>query len=263
MTDDVHLVTDDAHQQMSMMVTSHWISQVVRSVVDLSLAEHLAGQVLTADEVAAREGSAPRTTFRLMRACVALGLLTPDEDGRFHGTALLDTLRRDAPGSLRGLALATTLPAQWLAWSQFAADLRGVVFDRPGVVEEAVAETKRRGLANRTDVVAGDFFGSVPSGELYLLKFILHDWDDERAIKILENCRAAMAPGGRIAVIEILVGELDDPGPGALMDMNMLAIVPGQERSLEEYDALLHAAGLRRTRVIPTSSPQSVIEAVA
>lgn len=340
MTDDVHLVTDDAHQQMSMMVTSHWISQVVRSVVDLSLAEHLAGQGLTADEVAAREGSAPRTTFRLMRACVALGLLTPDEDGRFHGTALLDTLRRDAPGSLRGLALATTLPAQWLAWNQFAAsvrtgrtqvgaalgtdffdylehhpaqardfadgmtsttslwagdaasvidtagvqvavdvggangsllhllqeadpDLRGVVFDRPGVVEEAVAETERRGLANRTDVVAGDFFESVPSGDLYLLKFILHDWDDERAIKILENCRAAMAPGGRLAVVEILVGELDDPGPGALMDMNMLAIVPGQERSLEEYDALLHAAGLRRTTVTPTSSPQSVIEAVA
>jgi len=72
-----------------------------------------------------------------------------------------------------------------------------------------------------------------------------------------------MAPGGRVAVIEILVGEVDDPGPGALMDMNMLAIVPGQERSLEEYDALLRAAGLRRTAVLATSSPQSVIEAVA
>ena len=126
-----------------------------------------------------------------------------------------------------------------------------------------MAETGRRGLADRTDVVAGDSFESVPSGDLYLLKFILHDWDDERAIAILERCREAMAPGGRIAVIEILVGEVDDPGPGALMDMNMLAIVPGQERSLEAYDALLGAAGLRRTAVSPTSSPQSVIEAVA
>jgi hypothetical protein len=147
MTDDVHLVTDDAHQQMSMMVTSHWISQVVRSVVDLSLAEHLAGQVLTADEVAAREGSAPRTTFRLMRACVALGLLTPYEDGRFHGTALLDTLRRDAPGSLRGLALATTLPAQWLAWNQFAASVRLVEprsAPRSAPTSSTISSTTRR-----------------------------------------------------------------------------------------------------------------------
>jgi hypothetical protein len=76
-------------------------------------------------------------------------------------------------------------------------------------------------------------------------------------------CRAAMTPGGRIAVVEMIVGELSDPGPAALMDMNMLAAVPGQERSLTEYDALLSAAGLRRTAVLPTSSAQSVIEAVA
>jgi hypothetical protein len=103
----------------------------------------------------------------------------------------------------------------------------------------------------------------VPSAGLYLLKMILHDWDDERCVKILKNCRAAMTPGGRIAVVEMIVGELSDPGPAALMDMNMLAAVPGQERSLTEYDALLSAAGLRRTAVLRTSSAQSVIEAVA
>ncbi len=72
-----------------------------------------------------------------------------------------------------------------------------------------------------------------------------------------------MTPGGRITVVEMIVGELSDPGPAALMDMNMLAAVPGQERSLMEYDALLSAAGLRRTAVLSTRSPQSVVHAVA
>jgi hypothetical protein len=103
-----------------------------------------------------------------------------------------------------------------------------------GLTAAEVAEREGAAASTSTDVVAGDFFESVPSGDLYLLKFILHDRDDERAIAIRR------ADGHE-----------------------QLAIVPGQERSLEEYDALLGAAGLRRTAVSPTSSPQSVIEAVA
>ncbi len=79
----------DVYQQMNMMVTGHWVPQVVRAAVDLSLADHLAEGGLTADEVAQRENSASGTTFRLMRACVVLGLLTADTEGRFH------TLRQD------------------------------------------------------------------------------------------------------------------------------------------------------------------------
>jgi Dimerisation domain len=110
----------DVYRQMYTMVTSHWIPQVVRAAVDLCLADHLTEGGLTSDEVAQREDSAPGTTFRLMRACVALGLLTADKEGRFHRK----TLRKDAPGSLRGLALATTLPAQWLTWNEFTASVR-------------------------------------------------------------------------------------------------------------------------------------------
>lgn len=142
--------------------------------------------------------------------------------------------------------------------------LLGIVFDRPTVVAEAVAETKRAGLEDRTGVVAGDFFESVPAGaDLYLLKRILHDWDDASCVTILRRCCEAMAPRGRIAVIEALVGELEDPGRGALTDMTMLALVPGQERSVAEYAALFEAAGLRRTAVRRTDAPHSVIEAVA
>src|SRR5262249_44883738 len=106
------------------MVTSHWVAQIVRAAVDLSLANHLAENGLSADELAQREDSAPDTTFRLMRACVALGLLTADADDRFYGTPLLATLRTEAPGSLRGLVLAATLPAQWLCWNAFTASVR-------------------------------------------------------------------------------------------------------------------------------------------
>ena len=106
----------DVQDQMRAMVTSHFVSQIVRAAVDLSLADHLAGEALTAAQVAEREGSAPDTTFRFMRACVAVGLLTADTHNRFASTSLLKTLRKDTPGSLRGLALATTLPAQWLSW---------------------------------------------------------------------------------------------------------------------------------------------------
>lgn len=330
----------DARRRMGEMVTAYWIPQVIRSAVDLSLADHLAEGAMTATEIATRENSAADTTFRLMRACVTLGLLRAEPDGRFFSTPLLDTLRKNAPGSLRGLALAATLPAQWLAWNEFTTsvrqggtrskdvlgtdffeyleqhpdqardfsdglssttplwtsaaaemidtagvslavdvggangsllhllqeanpDLKGIVFDRPNVVDQANAETRARGLSERTDVIGGDFFVSVPEGgDLYLLKMVMHDWDDASCVTILRNCRAAMRPGGRIAVIEMLVGDVEDPGPAAMMDMAMLAIVPGQERSLAQYDALFAASGLRRTRIHTAASGQSVIEAV-
>jgi O-methyltransferase domain/Dimerisation domain len=320
------------------MMFGHMVSQTVRAAADLSLADHLDTAQLTAGEVAEREGSAPETTFRLMRACVALGLLTADADGRFASTPLLATLKKDEPGSMRDLALATTLPVQWLPWSEFissvrtgksqagaalgmdffeylerhpdqacdfsagmrtttalwAADaakaidttatklavdvggatgsllsllqeanptLRGIVFDRPNIVADAVAEIARKGLSERTEVIGGDFFEWVPSADLYLLKFILHDWDDDRCVTILNRCREAMTPDGRIAIVEMVVGEIADPGLGAVIDMNMLAATTGQERSLDEYDALLAAAGLRRIALHVTQSPQSVIEA--
>src|SRR5262249_40921419 len=114
---------------------------------------------------------------------------------------------------------------------------------------------------DRVDAVAGDFFQSVPPADLYVLKMILHDWDDDRCVQILENCRDAMNPGGRIAIVETVVGEPGDPGPAALIDMNMLAVAPRPGRPLAEYGGLLSAAGLRGTALIATRSAQSVIEA--
>jgi hypothetical protein len=130
-------------------------------------------------------------------------------------------------------------------------------------VADAVAQTARLGLAERTTVVGGDFFEVVPVADLYLLKFILHDWDDDRCVTILNRCREAMLPGRQDRDHQLVLGELSNPGFGAIMDMNMLAASVGQERSLDEYDALLTAAGLRRSAVLTTNSPQTIIEARA
>jgi len=327
---------DDVRQQMADMLMSYRVSQALRAYAELPVADHLATGPLTAAEIAQRERSAPETTFRLMRAGLTLGLLTMDSDDRFHSTPLLDTLRNDAPGSLRGMALGLTNRSSWSPWGEFvtavrtgrsqarevlgmnifeylqqnpeqsrevtglmecvtslwarglagaletsdvdlAVDvggangallrllqqcnpaLRGIVFDRPDVAAAVEADV----ASDRTEVVGGDFFEAVPSADLYLLKCVLHDWDDESCVKILRRCREAMVPGGRVAIIEFLIGERDVPGVAALMDLNMLAMATGKERTLAEFDALLARAGLRRTAVRTSDSPQKIIEAVA
>ena len=142
--------------------------------------------------------------------------------------------------------------------------LHGIVFDRPNIARDAEPDIARNGFAERTEVVGGDFFESVPPGDLYLLKFILHDWDDESCVKILRRCREAMEPGGRIAIFELVVGDDGDDGPGRTDGpQHARSSLNGRERSLREFDALLHRAGLRRTAVLTADSPHSVIEAVA
>jgi O-methyltransferase domain len=132
------------------------------------------------------------------------------------------------------------------------------VFDRPNIVEHAEAAIECSGPTERTSTVGRSFFESVPAGDLLLLEFILHDWSDEECITILQKCRGALAPGGRIAVIDMVV---DKANPhAALADMAMLMACTGKERSIEEFDALFDAAGLKRTAIHQTGAPQSVIE---
>ena len=143
-------------------------------------------------------------------------------------------------------------------------NLQGIVFDRPQVVRSARAAAERVGLQERVTAVGGDFFDSVPEADLYLLKYILHDWDDAACIRILKNCRRALRPGGRVAVIELLVGEIGKPGLAPLMDMAMLVMsYGGRERSLAEFRQLFEAAGLRSMNVIPTKTPMTILETVA
>lgn len=144
-------------------------------------------------------------------------------------------------------------------------DLRGIVFDRPHVGADALAAAAREGLGDRVRVVTGDFFESVPDGaDLYLLRYVLHDWDDERCVAILRSCREAMGPGSRLLVLEMILGTPGaEPFTVPSQDLNMLAVTGGRERSVEQFDDLFRAAGLRRTAVTGTDSPMSILEAVA
>jgi hypothetical protein len=114
---------NNVYEQMMTMVLGCWVTQTIRAVADLSIADHLAQGSQSAAEIAKREGSAPDTTLRLMRAAVATGLLESDGGDRFRSTSLLETLRKDDPRTLRPLALALTRPAHWRPWS--AVDVGG------------------------------------------------------------------------------------------------------------------------------------------
>jgi hypothetical protein len=126
--------------------------------------------------------------------------------------------------------------------------LGGQVLDLPHAIEGARREAQKRGLSERFTAVAGDFFATVPAADLYLLKMILHDWDDQRCVEILRNCRAAVRPGGRALIVERLIGELGRADFATCVDMIMLSVTQGgMERDLEQYDALFAASGWRRT----------------
>jgi hypothetical protein len=138
----------------------------------------------------------------------------------------------------------------------------GVLLDLPHVTPGAESEARQRGLHQQFTAVAGDFFVEVPKGDLYLLKYILHDWDDDSCVKILRRCREAMNQGGRLAIVDITLGDAD-PGIGALMDLNMLAMTTGAERQISDVDRILEAAGLRRVQVDQLQAPYTIIHAQA
>lgn len=143
--------------------------------------------------------------------------------------------------------------------------LRGMLLDRPEVIQSAREVLKANGHAAHIETVAGDFFESVPAGaDAYLLKHIIHDWDDEHCVRVLSNCRRAMAPDGRVLIVEFVLSDRPESITTKLIDLEMLVMMTGgRERTEQEYAALLRRAGLELARLIPTPSPVSVIEAVA
>ncbi|MFF3488259.1 methyltransferase [Streptomyces sp. NPDC002701] len=313
--------------------------QVLHAFASLRVADHVADGARTAQEVAEREGSHVRATYRLMRAAASLGVLSYEGEGRFGLTGRGRLLRSDVPGSLRAFVLVQAGHAHWQSWGLFpdavregasqakkalGADifdylarpdnaeeaalfaesmadlssltikgavheadtagvstvvdvggangqfvlelmtahphLHGQVLDLPHAVEGARAEAAKRGLSDRFSAVGGDFFVGVPAADLYLLKTVLHDWDDDRCTTILRNCRAAVNDGGRVLVVETLVGEIGKPDFAVLSDMGMLAVTNGIERDQEEFDALFAASGWRRSRTHPVGPGYFALE---
>jgi precorrin-6B methylase 2 len=145
--------------------------------------------------------------------------------------------------------------------------LRGVLIEQAHVAERAKEQFKASGLTARCAVVAGDFFHAVPDGgDAYILKHVIHDWDDERATKILENCRRAMDAASRLLIVEGVypprIEPSDESRGAASNDVNMLVCTGGRQRSEDEFRALLKSAGFTLTRIVPTPARVSVIEGV-
>ena len=329
----------EAFSRMQKMTAGYWISQIVHALAAFSVADRLAQGPLAADDLARLASANPDAMFRLLRAAASLGIVAHNAKGQFESTAMLATLRRDAPASLRGFALSAPAPGHWLPWGRFveavrtgerqtvpalgeeifdyyaktpgeseaftqamasfssrvateavrlidlgpvseaidiggangtlvlalmkaSPKLKGGVLDLPHVMEAAQEAAAAAGVADRFTAIAGDMFKAIPPAGLYLLKFVLHDWDDAACITILRNCAQSMHAGGRIAVIEMLLGEIGEEGPAALLDLNMLVMASGRERSLNEYEALFGNAGLRLAKVTAMQPPYSILEAV-
>jgi hypothetical protein len=159
-------------------------------------------------------------------------------------------------GGGNGSLLATILKAN--------PRLKGVLFDQPSVSARANQDrhVTAKGIAERCTLESGNFLEAVPkAGDAYIMKRVLHDWDDDRCAKILANCRDAMSEKGKVLVVDAVIPPGNGPDRGKLLDMQML-VIGGRERTKQEFATLFKRAGLKLTRVVPTNCPLSIVEGV-
>ena len=157
-------------------------------------------------------------------------------------------------GGAHGILLAAILKAN--------PKMRGVLFDLQHVTATAGESLKTNGIGQRCEVVTGDFFESVPPGaDIHVLKQIIHDWSDTECTTILRNCHRALNPNGKLLLVEMVIPADNSASLAQAMDLNMLVLLTGRERTESEFRDLLAAGGFKLERVMPTHSPFSVIEA--
>ena len=144
---------------------------------------------------------------------------------------------------------------------------RGIIYDRPAAAESAKKQIEDNGLAGRCTAIGGDFFKEVPAGgDAYILKHVIHDWDDDRAVAILRNCHHAMAQHGRLLIVEGVypprIDQSAESRRAAANDANMLVSTGGRQRSEIEFRSLYEAAGFKFMKIVSTTAPVSLIEGV-
>src|SRR5215218_2382624 len=287
------------------LITGYWVSQAVGVVALLGVADQLGEGPRQSDEIARAVGADPQALYRVLRLLASIGVFTEESPGSFGLTPLGETLRSDAPGSVRNFAITATAPGHGLPWGRLpdsvrtgrpmahealgmelfdwyaqnpeeagyfnaamgnlsalaagelvqvydfsgvrtVADIggahgvllaavlranpaaRGILFDLPHVIATAGDAIAAEGLSQRCELVSGDFFEEVPAGaDLHLLKQIVHDWDDERATLLLQNCHRALCPGGKLLLVEMVIPPENRPSPAQAMDLNMMVLLGG------------------------------------
>jgi O-methyltransferase domain/Dimerisation domain len=328
-------------QQVMQVATGYMASSCLYAAITLNVADHLASGPKTVVELAKASGANEDALYRVLRLLASLGIFEEVAPKKFAQSPASDLLRKNVPGSLRGMAvflpdpihyriygnimhsLSTGKPAaddtlgmpvfQYLekdqAYSQVFNDamtalsapvaeaaveaydfsgigtlvdvagghgevlmsilkanpnVRGILADLGHVVEGAKPRIASAGLSGRMQAVACDFFKSVPeNGDAYIMKHIIHDWDDERASIILKNIATAMgAKKGRVILLESVIAAGGAPDLGKFIDIEMVLFPGGRERTADEFKGLFERSGFHLTKVVPTKSPLSVVEAV-
>jgi ubiquinone/menaquinone biosynthesis C-methylase UbiE len=142
-------------------------------------------------------------------------------------------------------------------------EMNGIVADIPFVIEMAEETIQEKGLEDRCQTVVCNFFNEIPEGsDAYLLSNILHDWPDEQCRKILNNVRRAMNPESRLLVVEMVIPPGNEPSVAKLLDLEMLVITGGRERTEAEFNDLFKSSGFRISRIVPTDESVSIIEVI-
>jgi hypothetical protein len=309
--------------------------------ITLNVADHLAAGPKDVSDLARATGANEDALFRILRLLVSVGIFAEAGPRRFALNASSELLRKDVPGSLRGIAVFLSDPFHFKVYASlmdsvmtgkpavdaafgmpifdylaknpdyskvfneamtaFSAPVvsaaleaydfsgigllvdvagghgevlmsilkkhpkvRGVLTDVGHVIDGAKPRIAGAGLADRCQAVPCDFFAAVPEGgDAYIMKHIIHDWDDARATTILKNIAKAMGPKrGKVILLESVIAGDGAPDFGKFIDIEMLAMPGGKERSADEFRALFAGAGFELTRIVPTQSPLSVVEAV-
>jgi ubiquinone/menaquinone biosynthesis C-methylase UbiE len=143
-------------------------------------------------------------------------------------------------------------------------EMVGTLFDMPSVIDGAEKQLEAAGIADRCEVIAGDFFEFIPEGgDAYILSSVVHDWDDDECLRILQNCRKVMSPGTRLLLVECVLPGTPQPDFSKLLDLQMLVITGGRERTESQFKALLESANFNLTKITSTEVPECIVEAVA
>ncbi|MGW1403627.1 methyltransferase [Streptomyces sp. NPDC002405] len=316
------------------------ITQAISVAARLGIADVLASGPLSVEDIAARVGSDPKATHRILRALTGHGVFAVRSDGRYEHTPLSDKLREDVPDSMRGFALLMNHPTLWEEWAHLfstvetgeanlpklrgmgaldffhanpgyatvffqafgelsasetdpilaaydfsrfgtvvdviagrgnllagileqAPNAKGVLYDSEVATVDSPALFEAAGVADRLTLEHGGYLDKLPTGgDAYVFKHIIHDFSEADAVTALRNAREAIAPDGRLLVIEYVIPENNEKHLGHTIDLWLMLMLGAQERTLAEYSELFAKAGFRLTRAVPTSAPISVIEGI-
>jgi hypothetical protein len=330
------------HIKILQMMNAYRLTQAISVAAKLGIADLLAKEAQTSQELAAKTGTHSFSLYRLLRALASFEIFAEDETGKFSLTPRGALLQKNIPGSLRAYGIVQGQEWHWQMWGGIMHSVKTgePVFDRIygidfneyykshpeaaevfdaamvgvlGIADLAIAESydfssfelvvdvamggqgdgkliahvlkqyptlqgiyfdlvdrimnvanyiNKQGLAQRCEVEDGDVLTKIPAGgDLYIIKNLIHDYDDDSAIQILQECHQAIAPDGKILVIEMLVSPENEMSLAKIVDVEAMIMTAGaKERTEEEYKDLFDRAGFQLTRIIPTRSPMSILE---